>query len=45
MRTRGPRMNPARTREVVDMLGISVEKSDDRGIEIHRALIVRRSRG
>jgi hypothetical protein len=31
-------MNPARTREVVDMLGISVEKSDDRGLEIHRAL-------
>jgi len=36
VRTHGPRMNRERTREVVDKLGIKVEKSDGHGIEIHR---------
>ena len=34
MRTQGPRMNHARTREVLDKLGIDVVKSDGNGIEI-----------
>jgi hypothetical protein len=36
MRTQGPRMNHARTREVLDKLGINIVKSDGNGIEIHR---------
>lgn len=36
MKTHGPRMNRERTREVLDKLGIAVEKSDGHGIEIHR---------
>lgn len=37
-RTLGPRMNRERTREVVDKLGLKVEKSDGHGIEIRRTL-------
>ena len=37
MRTHGPRMNRERTREVLDKLGIVVQKSDGHGIVIHRA--------
>ena len=36
MRTHGPRMNRARTREVIDNLGIDVVKSDGHGIEVKR---------
>jgi hypothetical protein len=38
MRTHGPRMNPTRTREVLDKLGIPIEKSDGHGIEIVRQI-------
>jgi len=34
----GPRMNRARTREVLDKLSIPVEGEDVRGIEIHRTI-------
>lgn len=37
--TQGPRMNRTRTREVVDKIGIAVEKSDGHGIEIHRTVL------
>ena len=38
MKTHGPRMNRARTREVVDKLMITVVTSDGHGIEIHRTV-------
>ena len=37
-KTHGPRMNRARTREVLDKLGIDVETSDGHGIVIRRAV-------
>jgi len=36
MRTHGPRMTPDRTREVLDKLGIPIEKSNRHGIQIRR---------
>ena len=38
MRTLGPRMNAARTREVLDKLAIPVAKTSRYGIEIHRTV-------
>ena len=38
MRTQGPRMNPARTREVVTALSIPIARSSAIDIEIHRTL-------
>lgn len=38
MKTHGPRMNRARTREVLDKLGIPVEDETAHGIEIHRTI-------
>lgn len=40
MKTQGPRMNEERTREVLGKLGIPVEKSTSRSIEIRRTTSV-----